>query len=213
MPNITKRDVQLDYILLDASGSMIGKWMDSLQAIDTYVRTLKEENVNSDIFLHLFTSGPGNLDLNGFDANISQWETALGLVCPGLGTPLYDAIALMARRMRDFDPPKARITIVTDGREAGSTYTTLDEAKAYLDWCRGKGWIVTFIGADFSNAEQAKALGADANSAIGVQQKLLSKAAENYGKKAANHAKYGGDMGFSKDEQQQFGGYLAAPSS
>lgn len=212
MSNITKREVQLDYILLDGSGSMAGpKWNDSIRAIDAYIETLKAEGVNSDIYLHIFSSDR-DIDLVGFDGNISKWESANGLQCPCGMTPLYDAVGITARRMRDFDPPRARVTILTDGAEMGSTHTTLDQAKAYLDWMRAKGWPVVFIGADFSNANQAALLGADRSSAIGVQQALLSDAARNYGKKAANHAKFGSDVGFSEDEQQQFGGYLAAPT-
>lgn len=210
MNQLVKRENQLDYILLDGSASMATKWHDSLAAIHAYVDTLKQENVNSDIYLHLFSSG-SLLDLVGFDGNISQWGNLMGLELPNSGTSLYDAVAIMGRRMRDFDPPHGRITIVTDGEEGGSQFTDITQAKAILDWCRAKGWPVTFIGVDFSNNRQARALGADKNYAIGVQQKLLSDAARNYGRKAANHARSGTDMGFSESEQQQFGGYLAPP--
>jgi hypothetical protein len=210
---ITKLDRQLDYILLDGSASMADKWPDTLAAVDAYVEELRSQGIRSHIYLHLFSSG-NQLDLCAFHDDIEAWAPMLGrLDLPCGGTPLYDAISLTARRMRDFDPPNARVTIATDGEEMGSTHTDETQARSFLDWMRAKGWPVTFIGCDFSNSSLARRLGADDSNAIGVQKKLLAAAAKNYAKKAANHARGADGIDFTKDEQQQFGGYLAAPEA
>lgn len=211
MSYLVKSNIQVDYILLDGSASMSDKWEDSLRAIQTYVSVLKAEHIPSHIYLHIFTTGD-QLDLCGFDGPINEWESCMGLTLPFAGTPLYDAINLTGQRMRAWDPPKAHVTIVTDGGESDSKFTDLTQAKAIIQWMKAKGWPVTFIGADFSNFELAAALGSGKQEAIGVQKKLLSDAARNLAKKRAAHARGQTEgIGFSEDEQQQFGGYLAPP--
>ena len=209
-----KSTSQHDYILLDRSSSMADKWWETLQAIEAYVSTTRSENVRSHITLSSFSCPFGGTINSYVERNqpIADW-TRLESVSPPEGmTPLYDAIQQMGIHLRDLDPPRASILIVTDGEENGSRFTTLDQAKAILDWCRTKGWQVTFIGADFSNAKQGSLLGADKGSAIGVQKRLMSDAARSLGKKRARYGLYGEPMHFSDTEAQQFGGYLNAPS-
>lgn len=206
---------QFDYILLDGSGSMQDKWWESLDAIDAYVGGLKSEQVNSHIMLSTFTSGL-NSPIKMWtqrDTPISDWvPLAKDPIGSDFGmTPLYDAVNTMGRQMRDLDPPKAAITIVTDGEEQGSQHTDLHQAKSILDWCRAKGWQVTFIGADFSNSKQAQLLGAGSGTSVGVAKANLKLAASALAKKRAAFARYGTPMHYTKDEQVQFGGYLGAP--
>lgn len=215
------KEAQFDYILIDGSSSMTGvKWDDSIQAVDAYIAGLRAEGIHSHTYVHVFSGGlfgddPGGnkLDTVAWDGPIHEMPRLHGaLRCPGGSTPLYDAVAIMARRMRDREPEKGAILIVTDGDEMGSRTCDLTQAKAFLDWLRAKGYPVTFIGADFSNHEQARKLGADKSNAIGVQRALMSDAARNLAKKRANHARGNAeDINFSEEEQSQFGGYLAAP--
>jgi hypothetical protein len=123
-------------------------------------------------------------------------------------TPLYDAINLMVRRLAALDPPKCSIVIVTDGDDTASVSTNVTQARALLDWCRAKGWQVTFLGADFNNMHQAALLGADASNSIGVQKQKLLEAGKSLGEKRAKHAKFGDDINFSPEERKTFGGYL-----
>jgi hypothetical protein len=208
-----KINAQLDYILLDGSGSMMGeKWWDSLDAIQSYIDGVKAGNVKSQTMLHLFEGS--NVDVIARDCPIDQWKSLReeSIDSDWGSTPLYDAIVLMGARLRDLDPPRASIVIVTDGDEAGSKFATLDQARSILDWMRAKGWQVTFIGADFDNRNSAGLLGADQNSAIGVSQKRLSDATSALAKKRARYALYGTPMHWSEDEQQNFGGFLSGPS-
>lgn len=201
---------QRDYILLDSSASMSSKWWDMLEALDTYVAGLKTANVNSELTLATFSGE--HPEYIQRDESLGDWHPLMKInpiFHPG-STPLYDAIALMARRMRDLDPAKAAITIVTDGEENSSTFTTLEQAKAFLDWCRHKGWQVTFIGCDFDNSRQSGLLGGNAQSAIGVAKAHLAEAAAALAKKRADYGLFGKPMHWTDDEHGQFGGYLTA---
>ena len=207
----TSGQSQIDFILLDSSGSMESKWWDSLAAIDIYVRTLREQNINSQMMLTVF-SGPTDLSLER-DCPIADWRDFVTEPIGGfwMGTALYDAINTMGRSLRDLNPPRCAITIVTDGEENASQYTDHTQATAILNWARAKGWQVTFIGCDFNNAKQAALLGSNAAAAIGVSQRYLSDAAKELAHKRARYALTGDPMHFTDEERQQFGGYLSAP--
>lgn len=197
---------QLDYILLDGSSSMSHKWWDTIGALEGYVDVLKSQNINSHGIIQLFDSHDLNCILR--DATLDKWGSLNDLGYNGGMTPLYDAINLMGRTLRDLNPPRCAITIVTDGDENGSHYTDHAQARAILDWCRAQGWQVTFLGADFNNSMQAKLLGADDSNSVGVRKELLAKAGKSLGEKRAKNALYGDDINFSEDERKNFGGYL-----
>lgn len=212
-PSTPAINSQRDYILLDGSGSMLDKWWDTLAAVEAYVQGVKAANINSQVVVHTFDSD--DRDCIQRDVPIADWQDIVKnpIGAYWTSTPLFDAIMLMGKRLRDIDPPRASIVIVTDGEENCSSFCDLNQAKAVLDWCRAKGWQVTFIGAEFNNWSQARALGANENTSIGVQQKLLPEATSALAKKRAQYGLYGTPMHYSDDEKQQFGGYLNPPRS
>lgn len=199
---------QLDFILLDGSSSMRGKWWDMLGAIDAYIAGLKASHVKSHILLHVFDTV--DLKLVGRDTHIDQWKTfgedPLG---SHFGrTPLYDAITIMGATIRDLNPAKCAVTIVTDGDDTGNQFSNLAQARAVLDWLRAQGFSVTFIGCDFDNDRQARALGANASNSIGVRKELLTDAAKKYAEKRTQNVRTGDEISFTSDEKTKFGGYL-----
>jgi hypothetical protein len=217
MNALTKREgalqaPQLDYFLIDGSGSMQDKWYDSLGALDQFKDVLATQGVGSHGVVHVFDSR--NLANIQRDAALADWVPFKDqpLTSTWGMTPLYDAINLMARELAALDPARCSIVIITDGDENGSRHTTANQARALLDWCRAKGWQVTFLGADFNNSKQAALLGADATNSIGVQRTKLLEAGKALGEKRANNARYGTDINFTKDEQANFGGYLSDQS-
>jgi hypothetical protein len=123
-------------------------------------------------------------------------------------TPLYDAINLMGRHMRALDPARASVVIVTDGEEIGSQHTDIHQARAIINWMEAKGWQITWLGCDFNNNRQAKALGANDRNSIGVRSQKLLEAGKALGDKRVRHAQTGTDISFSDDEKENFGGYL-----
>jgi len=202
---------QLDYILLDGSGSMISKWDETLAGLDAYFKTLRIANLHSHGILQVFDDS--NIEYIQRDSTIIDWprfdRSTVDL--PGGGTPLYDAINIMVRRLAELAPEKCSIVIVTDGGANGRQQTDFNQAKALLDWCRAQGWQVIFLGADFNNARQAKELGATPQTFIGVQRGRIKEAGEELGKKRLRYGRTGDDIGFSDDEKSDFGGYLASP--
>lgn len=207
----TKSTIQHDYILLDGSSSMQDKWWDTLDAIQAYVDTVRSENIKSHCIVQVFDSS--DLDYIARDCDIADWK-AMRVEPIGAhwgSTPLYDAINVMCQRLKDLDPPRCSIVIVTDGEENHSRFTDLHQAKAFLDWCRAKGWQVTFIGANFNNAEQSRALGANEQTSIGVAQRKLTDATTALAKKRARYGLYGESMHYTFDEQENFGGFLEGP--
>lgn len=211
--DVTKqRAAQLDYILLDDSGSMSGKRDDSLAAIDNYVAQLRSEGVNSTVTCAAFTTIFGE----GISYEIMRQSTPemwsdmrfdTELRHHAGSTPLYDAINMMCIELRDQMPAKCSILIITDGDENASK-TTVEQACGLLNWCRGMGWQVTFLGADFENSKQAKALGADESNSVGVSIKRLVDATSLLAEKRAKYGLYGTDMNMSKDEKNEIGGML-----
>lgn len=204
---------QLDYLIIDGSGSMADKWNSTLATIDAFLSTIRDAGVPSHILLSTFDS---------YNVSCIHRDAALD-ACPLMAqapiasrwgdTPLYDAINAAGWALRDLSPARAHICFITDGRENASKATDVTQARALLAWMRARGWQVTFIGCDFNNSSQARELGLDASNAIGVQRGRLKEAGKLLATKRIGYARFGTDMNFSEDEQQQFGGYLAAPES
>ena len=145
--NIALSKAQYDEIVLDGSGSMADQWWDMLAAIDGYVDQLRINQLESHIRLSVFTTGPQDaMDLVARNTPIATWEPLLtNPIGSHFGmTPLYDAIALAGMRLQKLDPARASLLIVTDGGENGSKFTSLEQARAILEWCKAKGWQVTF---------------------------------------------------------------------
>lgn len=199
---------QLDYFLVDGSSSMYDKWYPMLNGMDLYMETLKSRNINSQGIVQVFTDRELSAIIR--DSKIGEWpKFAIEPAdCPGGLTPLYDAINIMCRNLRDLNPPNASITIWTDGDENKSRHTDATQARALLDWCRAMGWQVTFIGCDFNNTRQAALLGANKENMIAVRTIKLLEASETLANKRVRNALTGDDINFSDDEKENFGGYL-----
>jgi von Willebrand factor type A domain len=200
---------QRDFILVDGSGSMTDNWWPLMEAVEAYVETLRKNQ--TDTFMTLTVFSGDDLDMEQRNCSIADWKSVLTdpIVSTWGDTPLFDAINVMARRLRDEDPARCAITIVTDGDNNGSNFTDQVQAKAILDWCRAKGWEVSFIGCDWNNAKLAAKLGSHASSAIGVAKAMLKDAAEELARKRSIYGKTGAPMHWSEEERSQFGGYLA----
>lgn len=202
----------IDYFLLDGSGSMMGeKWLNMLQSIDSYAEIFSRANVNTQCILHVFDSH--NKDNVQVDDLVKYWPV-LTRTPPSTqwgGTPLHDAINIMARRIRELKPPRCRIVICTDGKNTQMDCTTSEEqARKMLDWLRAQGYQVTFFGCDFNNTLQAKRLGANESNTIGVQRALLEEGAKLLANKSVRNERFGDDISFTDDERSEFGGYLTA---
>ena len=203
---------QRDFLLVDGSGSMQPQWWPLMEALETYVQTLRRNGTSSFTTLSVFSGE--ELDMEQRNCRIEDWKSVLDdpLVSTWGYTPLYDAINSMARRLCDEDPLRCAITIVTDGDNNGSRFTDETQARSILNWCRAKGWEVTFIGCDWNNELLAKKLGSHPSAAIGVSRAMLKDAAEELANKRSRYGASGAPMHWSDEERHQFGGYLGAPA-
>jgi hypothetical protein len=187
---------------------MTSKWLDSIRAIDLYVDQLA--GLSSLITLTTFNTihERFNCEIQR-EATPSTWEplTHSPIHRPGGGTPLYDAINVMGRALAAENPDRCAILIVTDG-QATTSATSQEQASQILEWCRAKGWQVTFIGCDFNNLRMAKLLGNDSSNTIGVATARLPEVIRSLADKRKLYGASGSDIGFSDSEKQQFGGYL-----
>lgn len=201
---------QVDYLLLDGSGSMYGRLLESFGALDNYINGLKATEVDSQVIMATFSGGRGLEYQVVRDCTVQTWHPLMSAQpdIPGGDTPLYDAINLMVRSLRDLNPDKCHAIIATDGDENGSRTTNETQARALLDWCRSRGWQITFIGCDFNNSRLVKLLGGGDQNAIGAPLKRLTDITGELAKKRSYYDKFGTPMGFSDEEKKQFGGYL-----
>ena len=109
--NISKKDLLTIRIVLDRSGSMQGSQEITIDALNTYLNELKQENSNN-TSLTLSTFDSMSIDipisrvlvskLNSFPADILQ---------PRGGTPLFDAIGLA---IHDLENIKESILLLSD---------------------------------------------------------------------------------------------------
>lgn len=208
-----KNAPQLDYILIDASGSMYPKWNECLVAIDAYVEQLKLLKTPTRVTLASFST-EGGRDQFAYDKSREghdpqDWVPALHEqpYMFGGSTPLADAINEMMSELRDLNPGMCSITIATDGDE-NCSQTTMEQARGLLDWARRRGWQVNFIGCDFNNSYQAKLLGASDDTSLSTSSRRLADATRDLAKKRHNNVVYGAPMSWSEDERKRFGGYL-----
>lgn len=204
---------QRDFILLDGSGSMQDSWWPMMEAIEAYISELKRNRTETYTTLTVFSGN--ELEMVQRDCTLDQWQSLL--TDPATSTwehtPLYDAINAMSWRLRDEDPIRCSITIVTDGDEYGSRFTSLPQAKGIIEWFKAKGWQVTFIGCDWDNERLARSLGVHPSAAIGVSKALLPDAAKELAKKRSAHAVTGAPMHWDEEERHRFGGYLGHSGS
>jgi hypothetical protein len=206
--------MQHDFILLDRSQSMseAGKWPEALAAINAYVEKLAKNNVDTGVTLATFDKPAGDLKFEIIRSRItpSTWKAVSNEDAQPRGwTPLNDAIGQIVTMAKaginggGEQYEKVAIIIVTDGQENSSKELTHAAAKAMLDECRGKGWQVIFLGADFDNAAQAASYGVAASqtikSSVGNLRATMAATADM----RAAYDTTGAAMNYTDEQKQQ----------
>jgi len=182
------------YILLDRTGSMEPMWTEALSSVNAYADGLAAldggPRVDADITLAVFDAQDGlQFDVLRKDVDAENWNNVtLREVSPRGMTPLYDAIGRMVSLAEADRPEKAIIVIMTDGEENSSKEMTKATAKAALDRVRAKGWEVVFLGAEFSNFNDAEGVGQTASRNMAVSKDQLSDSMNRLAQKSKNYA-------------------------
>lgn len=150
----------LDYLLIDRSGSMCDSWSRVLSAVNSYPTSLQRNFTRSHLVCAAFANNWG------FDytvlrdiPNIAWKPLRTDEISPGGDTPLNDAIVYTCELAQDktgmFDDPEkvsVVIAIISDGGENASEHD-LDFTRKLMDEKRALGWQFVFLGLDF-DAEQ-----------------------------------------------------------
>ena len=168
------------YILLDRTGSMEPIWSEALSSVNAYADGLAAldggPRVDADITLAVFDAQDGlQFDVLRNSVDAGRWnDVTTNEVSPRGMTPLYDAIGRIVSLAEKDRPEKAIIVIMTDGEENSSTEMNNAAAKAALDRARAKGWEVVFLGAEFSNFDDAVGVGQTSSRNMAVSKDQLS---------------------------------------
>jgi hypothetical protein len=168
------------YILLDRTGSMEPIWSEALSSVNAYADGLASldggPRVDADITLAVFDAQDGlQFDVLRKGVDAGGWnDVTTNEVSPRGMTPLYDAIGRIVSLAEKDRPEKAIIVIMTDGEENSSTEMNNASAKAALDRVRAKGWEVVFLGAEFSNFDDAVGVGQTGSRNMAVSKDQLS---------------------------------------
>lgn len=182
------------YILLDRTGSMENMWAEALSSVNAYAEGLASldggPRVDAGITLAVFDAQDGlQFDVLRKDIDARRWKKVTNdEVNPRGMTPLYDAIGRMVSLAETDKPEKAVIVIMTDGEENSSREMTRASTKAALDRVRAKGWEVVFLGAEFSNFDDAEGVGQSASRNMAVDKSQLSDAMNRLSQKSRSYA-------------------------
>ncbi len=201
------KTMQHDFILLDRSGSMGTLWPEAISSVNTYVKKLAEDKVDTGVTLAVFDSSGGASTFDILRDRIipSTWRPVAEHEAPPRGmTPLNDSILKLVALANAGNYDKVAIVIMTDGAENNSKEDRTGEiARKRLDECRAKKWQVIFLGADFDN--KAMAVGTynnDVNATIQVGAGNLRASASMMASKRHAYGATGQSISFSDDEKE-----------
>jgi hypothetical protein len=155
-------------------------WTEALSSVNAYADGLAAldggPRVDADITLAVFDAQDGlQFDVLRKGVDAGDWnDVTTREVNPRGMTPLYDAIGRIVSLAEKDKPEKAVLVIMTDGEENSSTEMSKTAAKAALDRVRAKGWEVVFLGAEFSNFDDAEGVGQSSSRNMAVSKDQLS---------------------------------------
>jgi hypothetical protein len=202
-PSLAERryGTQRDYILLDRSSSMEGKWNEALAAVNTYVRTLMKvkTKITAAVFDDQYQIVRQDIAPT-FCAPITNDDAV-----PRGGTALNDSIGKLVAQAKQDNPEMAVIVIMTDGEENCSRELTDGQANALLTQCRLRGWQVIFLGIDHDNTKLAQQYGASPHQFIAARKQALAATMQKAAEKRAAYSQTGKAISFTEVEKKDAG--------
>lgn len=141
------------HLLIDQSGSMGSTRQSTVDGINEYINTLKEDGGKYKVSLTMFDSDiNGKLRLNKPWVNLhidDVPELTLKDYKPEGGTPLHDAFCMTLKNMSDHDHEKHLFVVLTDGLENTSHEYTAKDMKKLKDSLEAKdNWTFVYLGAN-----------------------------------------------------------------
>lgn len=161
------------FILLDRSGSMYGRWVEVLGAVNTYVTELKKDRALAKTTVAVFDDHSYDVVRNAVTP--AKWEDITDKeVQPRGMTPLYDSVVKMCATIEKVKTRKNVLVILTDGHENASKEAKNVNAKSAVKSLEDRGFEIIFIGADFDAMKDAQSIGRGFD-------KTLNMTSGNYG--------------------------------
>jgi uncharacterized protein YegL len=141
------------HLLVDQSGSMQNTRKSTVDGINEYINTLKEDGGKYKVSLTMFDSGMGNelrLDKPWNSIYIDDVpELKLEDYNPSGGTPLQDAFCTTLNEIKDRNDEKYLYVVLTDGYENTSKEYTAKDMKAMKKKLEAKeNWTFVYLGAN-----------------------------------------------------------------
>lgn len=140
--NIGEREPVSLGLIVDTSGSMRNKIDRARQALRRFVDSIQ---LQDEVFLEEFNVQPALVQ--DFTDSRTLLAQAIGLLRPGGGTALYDAIMDGLRRIRRGHHQKKALVIISDGLDTAS----LSSLNHVLDVARQSGVLIYTIGIGSTN--------------------------------------------------------------
>lgn len=154
-------------IILDESGSMSSIYESTLTGVNEVIsgiRKNQEDFPDQKHFVSIVTfEGRGIKGVLNKRDRVPVSEVSLFTgkdYRPGGCTPLYDAIGITLSEMEKLvhEEDKVVATVITDGMENSSEEYSGKSIKELVSRLRGKGWIISYIGANQDSVEVARTL-------------------------------------------------------
>lgn len=196
------------YILLDRSGSMGDKWVETLGALNGYVEDLAKKDTDAGVTLATFDKPDASMafDVIRRDVAPKDWKPVTTTEASPRGwTPLYDAFGKIVAMADEDASEKAIFVVITDGLE--NTSTELDKAavNALLARCRAKGWEDVFLGADFDTSQQSASMGTPPGRSMNMKAGSYRSATACLAEATQSYAG-GQSIGFSDEDRKRAAG-------
>lgn len=161
-----------DIVILDASGSMVGKEQVVIEGYNNHIATLKEnaKKLNIEVYhsLYIFSDRVHGTKFLLEREKVENVKTLQEYkYTPKGGTPLYDSYLEVIERFIDKDQ-NASVTGITDGDDMHSYKTS--SAKVAVKQAQDKGWVVALIGPKGTYIERAiKTLNIDKSNSLEIE--------------------------------------------
>ncbi len=178
--------------ILDKSGSMSGKELDTIGSFNSTINEHKDKEYDVLVTTVLFSDNQSiihdRIDIKEVEPlNTSQY-VANG--CTALIDAMGDAIShtkdIQKHQRRKEDIPEHTVfVIVTDGLENASHKYSSDDVKKMVEQQKENGWEFIFMGANIDAVETAKKFSIDESRAVNfINDSIGIKAAHSFAKNA-----------------------------
>lgn len=192
------------YFLIDRSGSMDPRWTETINSVNGYVKTLKDNKKPLDkikVSVALF-DGQEPFALIRKRQHVENWiDLSDNEYRPRGVTPLYDAIGSLYNMIMEKDTKRVSVVILTDGFENASHTNTREKAKEQMDQLKAKGYDVVFLGADFDAFSTGATLGVSSGFVLNASAGNYGATMDSLAARSMNYMSTGATVNFTDEDR------------